>query len=474
MSFFESGVSVEEAVKKVHAGEISAKSLVEKSLKTIHEKNSKINAFITICDDLAIKTAEILDNLNTDEKKKLPLCGIPIALKDNICVKGIRMTCASKMLENFVPNYDAHIVEKLKKAGAVIIGKTNMDEFAMGSSNETSFFGAVKNPHDNERVSGGSSGGSAAAVAADMVPLAIGSDTGGSVRQPASLCGIVGLKPTYGLVSRLGLAAVASSLDAIGPMANSVEDVEYLLRIIATADKRDGTHCGKNYQRMTEKNIKDAVIGLPKEYLSNDLPKDTRVLFDEKVKYLKDKGAKFVDITLGNIKEAVAAYCVIADAEISSNFQKFDGVRFGYRSPNSKVIDDLYKNTRAEGFGEEVKRRIIFGTFFLSTGNYDKYYIKAMQVRTLINKSFEEAFSKCNAILSPITLTPAFKFGEVSDPVQMYLQDSFAVSASLTGCSAISLPMGKIGGLPIGIQIMAQNFKGEYAFAIAKELEKSN
>lgn len=474
MSFFENGVSVEEAVKKVQAGEISAKSLVEKSLKTIHEKNSVINAFITICDESAIKTAENLDNLSTDEKKKLPLCGIPVAIKDNIAVKNIRMTCASKMLENFVPPFDAHIVEELKKAGAIIIGKTNMDEFAMGSSNETSFFKAVKNPHDNTRVSGGSSGGSAAAVAADMVPLAIGSDTGGSVRQPASLCGIVGLKPTYGLVSRFGLTAVSSSLDAIGPMANSIEDAEYLLRVIATFDKRDATHCGENYTGMQEKDIKDAVIGLPKEYLSDDLPSDVRAIIDEKVKYLKEKGAKFIDISLGNIKEAVAAYCVIADAEISSNFQKFDGVRFGYRSPNAKNIDDLYKNTRAEGFGDEVKRRIMFGTFFLSTGYYDKYYLKAMQVRTLINKSFEEAFSKCNAILSPITLAPAFKFGEVSDPVQMYMQDAYAVAASLTGCSAVSLPAGKINGLPIGIQIMAPNFKGEYAFAIAKELEKSN
>ena len=472
MSFFEK--SVEEVVKQVQESEISAKSLTEKSLQTIREKNGKINAFITICEDSARQTAENLDKLSPAEKKKLPLCGIPIALKDNISTKDIRTTCGSKMLENYIPTYDAHIVEELKKAGAVIVGKTNMDEFAMGSSNETSYFGKVCNPHNLEYVSGGSSGGSAAAVAAGMVPLAIGSDTGGSIRQPASFCGIVGLKPTYGMVSRYGAAALASSLDQIGPMANSVADAEYLLKIIATVDKRDATHCGKNYAGLSEKSVKDAVIGIPKEYLDSEISKEVRTLFDEKVEYLKDRGAKFVDITLGNPRNAVAAYCIISAAEASSNMSCFDGVRFGYRSPRAKTFNDVFKMSRAEGFGEEVKRRIMFGTFVLSSGNFEKYYLKAMQVRSLIIRDFENAFAKCNAILSPVTSSPAFKIGEIRDPLRMYLNDIYAVSASLVGCSALAMQMGNVGGLPVGIQLMGANFKGEYANTIAKELEKSN
>ena len=472
MSFFEN--TVEEAVKQVQNGEVSAKSLVEKSLSIINEKNGEINAFITICGDSARQTAENLDKLSADEKKKLPLCGIPVALKDNINVKGVRMTCGSKMLENYISSFDAHIVEELKKAGAIIIGKTNMDEFAMGSSNETSYFGAVKNPCNLEFSSGGSSGGSAAAVAAGMVPLAIGSDTGGSIRQPASFCGIVGIKPAYGTVSRYGPVAVASSLDQLGTMANSVADAEYLLKIISAADSRDTTHCGKNYAGAGKADIKNAVIGIPKEYLTDDLPKEIRSLFDEKVEFLKSKGVKIIEISLKNPKSAVAAYSTIAAAEISSNMSCFDGVRFGYRSPNAKNIDDMFKMSRAEGFGEEVKRRIILGTYFLSSGNFEKYYMKAAKVRSLVIRDFENAFAKCNAVLSPTTMSPAFKIGEIGDPLKMYLNDIFAVSANLSGCSAMSLPMGKINGLPVGIQIMAANFKGEYANTIAEELEKSN
>jgi aspartyl-tRNA(Asn)/glutamyl-tRNA(Gln) amidotransferase subunit A len=472
MSFFDK--PVESVAKSVQIGEISAESIVEKSLAAISEKNGEINAFITVCDDYARQTAKSIDNLSVQERKKLPLCGIPIAVKDNISTKGIRTTCGSKMLENYIPPYDAHVVEELKKAGAVIVGKTNMDEFAMGSSNETSYFGTVKNPHDLQRVPGGSSGGSAAAVAAEMVPLALGSDTGGSIRQPASYCGIVGLKPTYGLVSRYGLVAFASSLDQIGPMAASVEDMEYLLRVIATADKRDSTNCGRNYEPYAPKNVKDAVIGVPKEYLSDDLPKEVRSIFDEKVKFLKDKGVKFVDISLENMKYAIAVYYVIATAEASSNLSRFDGVRFGYRSQNAKTLDEMFKMTRAEGFGEEVKRRIMLGTYVLSSGYYDAYYLKAAQVRSLIAKDFKNAFLKCDAILSPVTPSPAFKIGEIGDPLQMYLNDIYTVSVNLAGCSGLALPMGKINGLPVGIQLMAANFKGEFAYAIAKELEKSN
>ncbi|MDR0304791.1 MAG: Asp-tRNA(Asn)/Glu-tRNA(Gln) amidotransferase subunit GatA [Chitinispirillales bacterium] len=472
MGFFD--VSVENVSKKVQTGEISAKSIIEKSLTVIAEKNKYINAFITVCDDYARQTAKNIDDLSLEEKRKLPLCGIPIAVKDNISTKGIRTTCGSKMLENYIPPYDAHVVEELKKAGAIIVGKANMDEFAMGSSNETSYFGTVKNPHDLQRVPGGSSGGSAAAVAADMVPLALGSDTGGSIRQPASYCGIVGLKPAYGMVSRYGLIAFASSLDQIGPMANSIEDAEYLLRVIASADKRDSTNCQKSYTGVETKNIKDAIVGIPKEYLSDDLPKDVRTLFEEKVKFLKDAGIKFVDISLENMKYAIAVYYIIATAEASSNLSRFDGVRFGYRSSNSKTIDDMFKFTREEGFGEEVKRRIMLGTYVLSSGYYDAYYIKAAQVRSLIAQDFKNAFVKCNVILSPVTPSSAFKIGEIGDPLQMYLNDIYTVSANLAGCSGLALPMGKINGLPIGIQLMAPNFKMEFSYAIAKELEKFN
>jgi aspartyl-tRNA(Asn)/glutamyl-tRNA(Gln) amidotransferase subunit A len=472
MNFFEK--SVEEVVKDIQNGNVSAKTIVEKSLSAIEEKNGTINAFITICGDYARERAQALDNLSPSEKKNLPLCGIPIAIKDNISTKGIRTTCASKMLENYLPTYDAHVVEELKKAGAVIVGKTNMDEFAMGSSNETSYFGAVKNPHDLQRVPGGSSGGSAAAVAAGMVPLAIGSDTGGSIRQPASYCGIVGLKPTYGLVSRYGLIAFASSLDQIGPMANTVDDAQYLLKAIATTDKRDSTNCSKTYTQASPKaDIKDAVIGLVKEYMNDDADKNIRAIFDEKVRFLKDRGAKFVDISLENAKYAVATYCIISMAEASANFSCLDGVRFGYRNPKAKTIDEMFKMTRAEGFGDEVKRRIMLGTYVLSSGYYDAYYLKATKVRALITKDFENAFTKCNAILSPATPTTAFKIAEICDPLKMYMNDTYTVSANLTGCSSLAMKMGEIAGLPVGMQVMAPNFKGEYAYAVSKELEKT-
>jgi aspartyl-tRNA(Asn)/glutamyl-tRNA(Gln) amidotransferase subunit A len=349
-----------------------------------------------------------------------------------------------------------------------------MDEFAMGSSNETSFFGCVKNPYDLTRVSGGSSGGSAAAIAAGMVPLALGSDTGGSIRQPASFCEVVSVKPTYGLVSRYGVSALASSFDQVGPMANSIDDAKYLLQVIATADKRDATNCQKAFVGFAKKEINGAVIGLPKEYLTSDLPQNVRALFDEKVKYLKDNGAKFVDISLENTEHSVSAYCVLATAEASSNMSCIDGVRFGYRSKEAKTLDEMYKLTRAQGLGEEVKRRIMLGTYFLSSGQYEAYYLQAARIRSLIIADFNKAFAECDIILSPITPTPAFKIGEILDPVQMYLNDKYVVSANLVGCPAVALPMGKIDGLPIGIQIMAPNFKGEYAYAVSKELEKSN
>jgi len=455
--------TVEGIVGKVWEGELSAGWLVDYTLAAIGEKNGEINAFITVCDDNARKRAEKLDALSLDERKKLPLCGIPVAVKDNISTKGVRTTCGSKILSNYLPPYDAKVVEKLENAGAIIVAKTNMDEFAMGSSNETSFFGSVRNPSDLERVPGGSSGGSAAAVAAKIVPLALGTDTGGSIRQPASFCGTVGLKPAYNSVSRYGLIGLAPSLDQIGILANSLGDAQYLLRVIADNDE-DFVAAGKQ--------AKDAVIGVPADCLGEGLSEKVRVLFEEKVAFLKSLGAKVVQVSLGDAKTALAAYHVIAAAEASSNLSCFDGVRFGFRSPQAKNIDEMYRMTRTEGFGEEVKRRILFGTFVLSSGFYEKYYLKATQVRTLIIERFEAAFAQCDILLSPTTSTTAFKLGAVRDPLEMYLNDIFAAGANLVGCTALSVPMGTIDGLPIGIQISAPRSKGGLSYAVAAKLEE--
>ena len=470
MAFFDKLVS--EVVKDVQNGTITSQSLVEKSLKIISEKNSIINAFVTVLDEEAIAEAKRIDALSTEEKSKMPLCGIPIGIKDNISTKDITTTCGSKMLENYIPPYDAHVIEKLKAAGAIIVGKTNMDEFAMGSSNENSALGLVRNPSNTDYVPGGSSGGSAAAVAADMVPLSLGSDTGGSIRQPASHCGIVGMKPTYGMVSRYGLVAFASSLDQIGPMSHSVEDSALLLSVISGEDKRDSTNGGKSFDFSGNlDDVKGKKIGIPKEYFGEGIDDKVREIIEGVKSKLVEAGAELVDVSLPNVANGIATYYVIATAEASSNLARFDGVKYGHRVDDAKDLIDMYKRSRNEGFGDEVKRRIMLGTYVLSSGYYDAYYLKAAQVRTLIANDFEKAFEKCDVILSPVTPAPAFKIGEKSsDPLQMYLTDIYTVSANLAGIPGISVPAGDVDGLPVGAQLMAPKWGEETLFSVANSI----
>lgn len=469
MSFFDKPVS--DVVKSVQNGEVTALSLVEKSLAAIEEKNGEINALITVTSEEALARAAEIDALSAEEKSKMPLCGIPIAVKDNISTRGIKTTCASKMLENYTPPYDADVVERILAAGAIIVGKANQDEFAMGSSNENSAFGLVRNPRSTDVVPGGSSGGSAAAVAADMVPLALGSDTGGSIRQPASHCGVVGVKPTYGLVSRYGLVAFASSLDQIGPMAHRVDDAALLLSVISGGDGRDSTNAGKGFEYSSE-SVKGKKIGLPTEYFGEGLTDEVRALIDGAKAKLEAAGATFVPVHLPNVSHAIATYYVIATAEASSNLARFDGVKYGHRAEGATSLVDMYKKTRKEGFGDEVKRRIMLGTYVLSSGYYDAYYLKAAQVRTMITNDFENAFKECDLILSPVTPAPAFKIGEKSsDPLQMYLTDIYTVSANLAGIPGVSVPVGDVDGLPVGAQLMAPQWAESVMLNAASELE---
>jgi aspartyl-tRNA(Asn)/glutamyl-tRNA(Gln) amidotransferase subunit A len=472
MSFFDKPIS--EVVKDVVSGKTTALSLVEKSLKVISEKNSDINAFVLVTPESAKKRAAEIDALSADEKSKMVLCGIPIGIKDNICIDGVKTTCASKILGDFTPPYNADVIEKLNLSGAIVVGKTNMDEFAMGSSNENSAFGNVKNPVNTDYVPGGSSGGSAAAVAADMVPLTLGSDTGGSIRQPASHCGVVGMKPTYGMVSRYGLVAFASSLDQIGPFASSVKDASLLLSVIAGEDKRDSTNGGKSFgfdETMSEKSLAGVKIGLPTEYFGEGLTDGVRAKIEESKAKLIKAGAELVDVSLPNVSHGIATYYVLATAEASTNLSRFDGVKFGHRAEGATSLDDMYKKTRGEGFGDEVKRRIMLGTYVLSSGYYDAYYIKAAKVRTLISQDFEKAFESCDCILSPVTPAPAFKIGEkVEDPIQMYLTDIYTVSANLAGVPGVSVPAGLVDGLPVGAQLMAPKWGDEKLMRVASHL----
>ena len=470
MAFFD--ISVAEVVKEIQQGTRTALSVVEQSLATITEKNDEINAFITVVAEKALNRARELDALSLDEKKLLPLLGIPVAVKDNISTDGIETTCASKILAGYVPPYDAHVVEKLLAAGAVIVGKTNLDEFAMGSSNENSAFGLVRNPKNTNTVPGGSSGGSAAAVAADMVPLSLGSDTGGSIRQPASHCGVVGMKPTYGMVSRYGLVAFASSLDQIGPMAHRVEDAELLLSVISGEDRRDSTNGGKSYTPAPSQPLKGLRVGLPSEYFAEGLTQGVRECVDAAIETLKAAGALCVDVSLPTVSAGIATYYVIATAEASTNLARFDGVKYGHRGSDLSSLDAMYNSTRQEGFGDEVKRRIMLGTYVLSSGYYDAYYLKAAQVRTKIADDFTKAFEQCDVLLSPVTPAPAFTIGEkVDDPLQMYLTDIYTVSANLAGIPGISIPAGESNGLPVGVQVMAPNWGESIMFQVARQLE---
>ncbi len=451
---------------------ISSLEITTSIYERIEKLDKKINSYITLTKESALQKAKGVDKKISKGEEISSLSGIPIAIKDIISTKEIRTTCGSKILSNYIPIYDATVIEKLKKADAVILGKTNMDEFAMGSSTENSAYGVCRNPWNISTIPGGSSGGSAACVAADFAPLSLGSDTGGSIRQPASMCGVVGLKPTYGRVSRYGLVAFASSLDQIGSFTKDVRDTAIILNIIAGHDSMDSTSVPEdvpNYTKHLINNAKNLKIGVPKEYFIKGTSKEVEKTILNSIETFKKLGAEILEISLPHTEYAVAAYYIIAPAEASSNLARYDGVHYGYRTKDEgrgardgdiSAIVDMYERTRDEGFGDEVKRRIMLGTYALSSGYYEAYYLKALKVRTLIKNDFDEAFKKCDVIITPVSPTPAFKIGEkISDPLQMYLSDIFTIPVNLAGLPAISLPCGfSSEGLPIGLQIIGKPF----------------
>jgi aspartyl-tRNA(Asn)/glutamyl-tRNA(Gln) amidotransferase subunit A len=475
MSLFDSKIS--ELHKKLHNKEIRVQDLVDESYKRIHEVDEKVGAFLALNEEQARAYAKELDEaLGTKDEFGL-LFGMPIGLKDNIVTKGLRTTCSSKILANFDPIYDATVVQRLKNAEAVTIGKLNMDEFAMGSSTENSGFQLTRNPWNLDHVPGGSSGGSAAAVAAGEVPFSLGSDTGGSIRQPAAFCGVVGLKPTYGRVSRYGLVAFASSLDQIGPITRTVEDNAYLLQAIAGLDPMDSTSANvdvPDYVSALTGDIKDLKIAVPKEYLGEGVSEEVRQSVLDALKVLEGLGAIWEEVSLPHSKYALATYYLLSSSEASANLARFDGVRYGYRTDNAESLIDMYKQTRSEGFGDEVKRRIMLGTFALSSGYYDAYYKKAQQVRTLIKKDFENVFEKYDVIIGPTTPTPAFKIGEkTSDPMTMYANDILTIPVNLAGVPGISVPCGLSNGLPLGLQIIGKHFDEATIYRVAHAFEQA-
>ncbi|TDJ58454.1 MAG: Asp-tRNA(Asn)/Glu-tRNA(Gln) amidotransferase subunit GatA [Nitrospina sp.] len=455
----------------------SAVELLDAVYKRIDAMDGKVQAYVHLTRDIAHRQAKEADQ-KIAAGEDAPLLGVPIALKDLICMKDTRTTCASHILENFVSPYDATVVLRLKDAGAVLIGKTNMDEFAMGSSNENSYFHVTNNPWDLNRVPGGSSGGSGAAVAANECMAALGSDTGGSIRQPAAFCGITGLKPTYGRVSRFGLVAFASSFDQIGPMTKTAEDAAVLMNVIGGHDPMDSTSADvplPDFTAALSKDIKGLTMGIPKEYFAKGLDPDVEKAVREAIKTLESMGMQTVEVSLPHTEYAVATYYILACAEASANLSRYDGVKYGYRSEQSDNLMDMYTNTREEGFGEEVKRRILLGTFVLSSGYYDAYYLKGQKVRTLIKRDFEEAFRKCDLMVGPVAPAPAFKQGEkLDDPLQMYLSDIFTISANLAGIPAMSIPCGQSkNNLPIGLQLMGKHFDEETLLNIAHQFQKT-
>ncbi|MEC1714677.1 Asp-tRNA(Asn)/Glu-tRNA(Gln) amidotransferase subunit GatA [Schinkia azotoformans] len=476
MSLFENKIS--ELHGMLHKKEITVSDLVDESYKRIGEVEDKVKAFLTLNEEAAREQATKLDSEIGAKDQFGLLFGMPIGVKDNIVTKGLRTTCASKILANFDPVYDATVTEKLHNAEAIIIGKCNMDEFAMGSSNENSGFYPTKNPWNIDYVPGGSSGGSAAAVAAGEVPFALGSDTGGSIRQPAAFCGVVGLKPTYGLVSRFGLVAYASSLDQIGPITRSVEDNAYILQTIAGHDKMDSTSANveiPDYLSALTGDVKGLKIAVPTEYIGEGVRADVKEAVMNALKVLEAQGAVWEEVSLPHSKYAVATYYLLASSEASANLSRFDGVRYGHRSDNAKNIIDLYKNSRSEGFGEEVKRRIMLGTFALSAGYYDAYYKKAQRVRTLIKNDFDKVFEKYDVILGPTNPTPAFKIGEkTNDPLTMYVEDLLTIPMNLAGVPGISVPCGfSTEGLPIGLQIIGKHFDESTVYRVAHAYEQA-
>lgn len=465
-----------ELKEKLKNREISAREIATACLDRIKDKEPEINAFITVTEEEALKAADRVDEKIRNGEDLGLLAGIPIAVKDNISTKGIRTTCGSKMLENYIPPFEATVVEKIKEEDGIIVGKTNMDEFALGSSTETSYFGTTKNPHDTERVPGGSSGGSAAAVAAKEAPLSLGTDTGGSIRQPAAFCGVVGIKPTYGLVSRYGVVPMANSLDQVGPFGRNVKDAALLLQAIAGHDERDSTSMDINipdYINSLTGDVKGMKAAIPKEYLELEIDSNIKDSLLNAVNVLKDIGVEIEEVSLPNIKYALPDYYIISTSELSTNMSRYDGIRYGHRAESFADIDDLIIKSRSEAFGREVKRRIMLGTYSLSKGHADEYYKKALKVRTLIKNDFDKAFTKYHIILGPTTPKLPFKIGEITDPVTMYKSDLFTVAVNLAGICALSMPCGSANGLPVGIQIMGDRFKEINILKAAYALEMS-
>jgi len=468
-------LTANELLQRQSAGDVTAEAIASALLDRIQHLDPKIKAFLAVDD--ALLQAKTIDAKRKRGEPLGKLAGIPIALKDVICTKGKRATCGSKILHNFVPPYDAHVITKLKEADAILIGKTNCDEFAMGSSTENSAYQITRNPWDRERIPGGSSGGSAAAVAASMAPLALGTDTGGSIRQPASHCGVVGVKPSYGRVSRFGLIAYGSSLDQVGPFAHDVRDAALLLEVIAGHDPRDSTSVNTpvpNYTTTLNQPVKPLTIGVAKEFWSEGLDAEVEQSVRAALKVYEQLGATIKEISLPHTPYAVAVYYLVATAEASSNLARYDGVHFGHRAEKFHGLIDMVKKSRGEGFGAEVKRRIMLGTYALSSGYIDAYYLKALKVRRLIRQDFDHAFKECDVVIGPTSPTPAFKIGEkTADPLAMYLSDIYTISANLAGICGISVPCGFTkAGLPIGLQILAAPFAEEKLLRVARMHEK--
>jgi aspartyl-tRNA(Asn)/glutamyl-tRNA(Gln) amidotransferase subunit A len=469
--------SIKALREQIAARKISAVEVCQAAFARI-EKLQQLNAFITLTRESALASAEALDRAAQGGEVLPPLAGTILAIKDNMVIEGVKTTAGSKILYNYIPPYTATAVERLQKAGVIIVGKTNCDEFAMGSSNENSAYGLVKNPWDTERVPGGSSGGSAVAVASGMAMAALGSDTGGSIRQPASFCGVVGLKPTYGRVSRFGLIAFGSSLDQIGPLANSVEDAAQLMKVIAGRDPFDSTSSDlatDDYVAALAGDVKGLRVGVPKECFGEGLDAEVKESVEAAIKKFEELGAEIVEVSLPHSEYAVPVYYLIATAEASANLARFDGVRYGLRAEESYTLKDMYNRTRNEGFGAEVKRRIMLGTYALSAGYYDAYYGKAQKVRTLIEGDFRKAFDKCDCIATPVAPTPAFKLGEKADnPLEMYLSDIYTITLNLAGVPGLSLPCGlSSNGLPIGLQLVGRQFDEARLLKAAYNLEQA-
>jgi aspartyl-tRNA(Asn)/glutamyl-tRNA(Gln) amidotransferase subunit A len=470
-------LSAKTIADKIKKRELSSVEAVKACLARVKEVEPKIKAFVTVMEKEALAQAEEVDRKIAKNEISGDLCGVPIAIKDLLMIAGIPTTCSSKILKNYIAPYDSTVITKLKQEGAVFIGKTNMDEFAMGSSTENSAIHTTRNPWNTDCIPGGSSGGSAACVSAGMSPVSLGSDTGGSIRQPASCCGVVGIKPTYGRVSRFGLVAFASSLDQIGPFSRTVEDAAVMLKAVSGYDPKDSTSANipvPDYTSLIKKDIKGLRIGLPKEYFIAGLDKEVDTSIKQAIKVLESLGAKIEEISLPNTEYAVAVYYIVAPCEASANLARYDGVKYGFRAPCDNLIEE-YEKSRGQGFGPEVKRRIMLGTYALSSGYYDAYYLKAQKVRTLVKRDFEEAFKRVDVIVTPTAPTTAFKIGErTDDPLQMYLSDIFTISCNLAGIPGMSIPCGfSKAGLPIGLQLLGNYFKEEEILRVGYNYERN-